>query len=472
MRVRTYLGILLSLLAVVAAAILTHLNADLLRSPFQLTPETTVPFYALLLGVFLTAFLPTTTLLLAQSVKRDLEIRSQRKAARQQDSLQRAYRRGVDAMVDGHWQRAADEFEVVLESRPQDFELLLRHGTALRQLGRVDEAVDLHRGACVLFPKSVALLYQLALDYEARGEAKVADEIRSRIARDFPEVSLRALRRKRNSALEGADWRLASKYQERIEGMLGKESAELESETAVAMGLQYQRGVAYLEEDRLTEAREIFQGLLVKEPRFVPAAIMLGEAERLSERDDAAIHTWLEGYKATGDPVFLHRSEDFFIERTNPDGAIEALWSLISQVENDLFPRFFLGRLYYRLEMRDEALKVLESIRDRVASSPTYHFLLARIYERREEFDQALEELRVCADQAGVPNTEYFCQVCSTKYPDWRGRCDQCGSWNGVRLDFQEERVSASELGVRDAPVWGGYGELSENPGSSSSETG
>ena len=70
MRVRTYLGILLGLLVVVTAAILTQLNKDLLVASFRITQDTEVPFYALLLGVFLTAFLPTATLLLVQSVRR------------------------------------------------------------------------------------------------------------------------------------------------------------------------------------------------------------------------------------------------------------------------------------------------------------------------------------------------------------------------------------------------------------------
>ena len=37
--------------------------------------------------------------------------------------------------------------------------------------------------------------------------------------------------------------------------------------------------------------------------------------------------------------------------------------------DNDLLLRFFLGRLYYRLEMHDEALKILESIGERLAVS-------------------------------------------------------------------------------------------------------
>ena len=45
-------------------------------------------------------------------------------------------------------------------------------------LGRTEQALDAHRKGSALYPQSVALLYQLTEDYEARGETKVAAEVR------------------------------------------------------------------------------------------------------------------------------------------------------------------------------------------------------------------------------------------------------------------------------------------------------
>ena len=457
MRVRTYLGILLSLLVVVSAAILTHLNSDLLRSPFRLTQDTVVPFYALLLGVFLTAFLPTATLLLIQSVRRDLEIRRARRGAREVDSLNRAFQRAVDAQTDGQWARAEEELKVVAEGRPDDFSALLRYGVCLRQAGKADQALEIHRRASVLFPQSVALLYQMAMDYEAKGEAEVAEELYSRIAREHPQVSLQVLSRRRDQAVEDQRWGQAADLQRQIEETFGKGAATETSQERFAMGLEYQQGVRLLEEDRAEEAAQRFRELLAREPRFIPAAIMLGEAELLADRDAEAVQAWLAGYEVTGSPTFLRRIEDHFIEKAEPEQAIETLWALIGRADNDLLPRFFLGRLYYRLEMHSEALKVLQSIEDRVASSPTYHYLLARIHERQKRTDRALAEYLAAAQQAGVPDQEYACSVCGGTYPDWRARCERCGSWNSIEMDFQEERISAEDLGVREAPVWGAY---------------
>ncbi len=457
MRVRTYLGILLGLLVVVSAAILTQLNKDLLLASFRITRDTEVPFYALLLGVFLTAFLPTATLLLVQSVRRDLEVRRNRRGAREIDSLDRAFQRAVDAQTDGQWAKAVEELEVVLKGRPNEFGALLRYGLCLRQADRPGEALEVHRRAAVLFPQSVAFLYQMALDYEALGEEEVAEELYSRIAREHPHASLQVLSRRRDRALEGERWRSAASLQRQIEELFGKSAIAGTSQERYELGLRYQQGVRRLEEDRGDEAAEIFQGLLDDEPRFIPAAIMLGEAKILVEREAEAVAAWLHGYETSGSPTFLRRIEDHFIEKAQPEQAIETFWSLIGTADNDLLPRFVLGRFYYRLEMHSEALKVLRSIEGRVVSSPTYHYLLARIYERQQDPDRALEEYLAAAQQAGVPEREYACLACGGHYPDWRARCERCGSWNSIEMDFHEERMSPAELGVQEAPVWGAY---------------
>jgi lipopolysaccharide biosynthesis regulator YciM len=446
---------LLALLAMIAVAILTHLNVELLRSPFQLTPETTVPFYALLLGVFLTAFLPTTTLLLIQSIRRDLEIRRQRRAARQEESLNLSLHRGLDALTDGQWSKASEELAPVLAARPQDFTVLLAYGRAQHCLGHFQEALEVHQRAAVQYPQSVTVLHQLARDYEALGQPDVAEEIRNRIDREFPDLSLSVLLQRRDRAVEAQDWATASALHDRIrakEAAVGEGSREGES---ISRGLRYQQGVSLLEDDRSQEAETIFEDLLRQEPRFIPARIMLGEAALEDGDEDRAIKIWRQGYQETGSPVFLQRLEDHFIEGADPPQAIETLWSMINQAENDLLPRFFLGRLYYRLEMHAEAQKVLDSIADRIACSPTYHFLQARIQQRMDHPARALKAFQSSLHQAGVPHNEYLCGVCRKKYPDWQAHCQRCGAWNSVELDFQEENIDAESLGVRPAPVWG-----------------
>lgn len=466
MRLRSFLGVLSALAAVFLAYYLSEHNRELLRARFHLGPDLTVPLSGALLTVFLLGFLPAGLTLVVDTLRRELGARRARRLARQEEAIEATFRRGVDLAADGQAGRAAAELESFLAARPDDGAGLLLYGQVLRELGRFDEAIEVHRRVGALRPHSVAALYELARDYTARGDEAVAREIHGRVLRDFPGFGLDVLQRRRTEAIARRDWPEATRLHARITEFHaeGGDSAALAREASLAQGLDYQRGVLMLEQDSVDEAAKIFRGLLASEPRFIPARIMLGEAERLAGNGEAAIEAWRAGYLETGSPVFLARIEDYFIDEEEPARAIETLRGLIASAANDLLPRFYLGRLYYRLEMPDEAARTLAAIGERIRSSPTFHYLLGRIHERRGDRVRAVEEYVACLHHLQLGTAEYLCRVCKERYGDWRDFCASCGSWNSVELDFEEERITAAELGVVDVPVWGTADDSGEYP--------
>ncbi len=471
MQIRTYLGILLGVLVVVYVSFLTPLNFDLLVQPFQLSSEASVPLYVAVLTVFLAGLLPPVTVLLVSSLKRDLKQRRERRLSREVESFDHRFRRATDFHVDGQLGKAAAALDELLTERPEHFATLLRFGQVLRQQGLTSEALEVHRRASVLYPRSVSLLYQLAEDYDATGDEQIAHEIRNRLLRDFPGYGLEVMRRRRNQAMAAREWDEAVRWHEKI-GALLKESGDAGRERvdSVSSGLAYQRGVALLESERPAEAAAIFRELLEQEPRFVPAGIMLGEAELMRDDEQAALSEWRRGFKQTGSPVYLQRIEDYYIETEAPRQAIETLRTLIAQTDHDLLLKFFLGRLYYRLEMHDEALKVLEGIGERLDDSPTYHFLLGRIRQRRNDQLGAMARYLTCLQRLGVSTVNFTCRTCGARYGEWQDHCAACGSWNSVDLDVRDEQVRPEDLGVVKLPVWGGYGAPEEAPAEDKAE--
>lgn len=455
MRVRTFLGVLLAVVAAVAFSYISNLNSSLLDSPFAVTPTFSVTLRRALIAAFLLGFLPTLSALLVQTLKKDLAGRRLRRRDREAKSLDHSFRRAVDYQCDGLWTKAAAELEAVLASRPEDFSTLLRYGEVLRSQGRAGDALEIHRRASVLYPRSVAVLYELADDYAARGDHEVAGQIRDRILRDFSGQGLRGLRRRRNELLSRVDWREAVRTQDKIETLIGEagDESELEEERAVRTGLNYQRAETLLEEDRVEEAEALLDGILETEARFVPALILKGEVELVRGEPDGAVAAWRRGFEATGSPVFLLRIEDHFIEREQPLEAISTLHALREVGDTDLLPRFFLGRLYYRLEMHDEAAKVLEALSEELEESPSYHFLTGKVRQRRGELESAMESYLACLKLSGLGAGDFVCRACGAHGNEWRDRCEQCGSWNSVELDFAVEAVSATDLGVRLAPA-------------------
>jgi len=464
MRIRTVIGTLFALVLVVLVAYLTQQNTGLLSQPFALTEQRAVPLYAVLVAVFLMGFLPVVSILVVQALKRDLAERRDRRFDREADSARSSFRRALDFRADGQWWQAAGELEAALAAQPEDFTGLLHLGEVLRRQGRSEEALDLHRRASVLYPQSVALLYEMAEDYAAQGSVEVAKEIHDRILRDFPGSGLRILRQRRGLALETEDWQEAQRLQEAIVALVGEaeKTAEGGPEAAIERGLTYELAVQALDNEQFAMAKSAFEEILLEEPGFVPARIMLGEALLLEGDETGAVSEWRKGFETTGSPTFLQRIEDHFIERGDPLQAIETLHAVIARAENDLLPRFFLGRLYKRVEMNDEALRILRAVRERVRRSPTYHYLLARLYERRGELNKSVSAYLTCIEQAGIPTSEYICRACGGSESSWKAHCDQCGSWNSIELDLDEERLSVSDLGLKERPVWTAWQERND----------
>jgi len=464
MRVRSFFALLFGVALAFVVAYHSKLNDALLSEPFRLGPQTTIPLWAAILCAFLAGFLPVGIALVADTLRHDLKQRRERRREREGESLLAAYRRAVDLEADGQLVPASHELESFLAGRPESFSGLLRYGAVLRELGRAGEAIDVHRRAAVLYPNSTAVLYELAEDHAAKGEPEVAEEIRSRIVRELPGSGLEVLRLRRADAVGRRDWSEATSLHERIVQMLGEsgDTRALARDEVLGRGLEYQRGVALLEADRPDEAAELFGRILLHEPRFLPARIMFGEAELLAGRDGDAVSAWTSGYLETGSPIFLQRVEDHFIEREEPMAAIETLRRVISDAENDLLPRFYLGRLYHRLEMHEEAARVLAGLADRIRSSPTYHYLVGRIHERRGDLERAVESYVACLRQLDLGSAEYVCGVCRSRYGDWQDFCPRCRSWNSVELDFEEEKLTAGELGVQPVPVWGALEDSGE----------
>ena len=463
MRIRTVIGTLFALVLIVLVAYLTQQNTGLLSQPFALTDQRAVPLYVVLVAVFLMGFLPVVSILVVQALKRDLAERRLRRFDREADSARGSFRRALDFRADGQWQHAADEFEAALAALPEDFTGLLHLGEVMRRQGRGEEALELHRRASVLYPQSVALLYEMAEDYTALGSSEVAKEIHDRILRDFPGSGLRILRQRRDQALERDDWEEAQRLQEAIVTLVGEaeKTTTSGSEADIERGLAYELAVRTLDNERFQQARSAFEEILLEEPGFVPARIMLGEALLLEGKESEAVSAWRKGFETTGSPTFLQRIEDHFIERGDPLQAIETLHAVIAGAENDLLPRFFLGRLYQRVEMNGEALRILQAVRERVRRSPTYHYLLGRLFERRGELKKSVSAYLTCIEQAGIPASEYMCSTCGGSESSWRAHCDKCGSWNSIELDLDEERLSVSDLGLKERPVWTAWQERS-----------
>ena len=208
-----------------------------------------------------------------------------------------------------------------------------------------------------------------------------------------------------------------------------------------------------LGDGKAREAVAQLRRLVKDQPRFIPAHVKMGEALLQQGQEADAVLAWQTGFEETGAPIFLTVLEEHYLKKERPLAAIEALKHCISLGRKDTLARFYLGKLYFRLEMLEDAMSVLSSLEGRASYAPSLHYLLGRIHERRGNSREATAEYRKVIKETELVQFEYQCGSCSDTVMEWAPRCPACGDWDTIEVNFREE-IPLEELGLSPAPIY------------------
>jgi lipopolysaccharide biosynthesis regulator YciM len=283
-------------------------------------------------------------------------------------------------------------------SRPEDPELtaLVRRAEEAMRTGRRDEARRLYR--------------------------EVLDRHKS---------DLRALRGLRGMAAEAGGWHEALGLQERIIAQAPSDDRARESEWLA--GIHYELGRADLTRGRAAAAIVHFKSALRADRAFVPAALALGDAWEASGDRREAVRAWERAVEQHPALPLLMRLERAYREEGRPSRMIALYREAVGRAPDDLAIAVALGRVYFELEMLDEAADQFERIEVRAPDLPAVHAFLGAVFERRGETREAFEEYRRALRLGRAFDWPQRCTACGATAPDWRERCAPCGRWNTLR---------------------------------------
>jgi len=453
MQIRTFLGILVSLGLVACLGFVLNQNQPLLEQPFQISPGKVIPLWMALLGTFLCGVLTFLVLFLLRGSAELIErfrLLQGRRAGRAMDEL---YGLGIEAVLEGREEKGLEHFQAILAREPENFQALVKAGAVMRGLKRLPEAVDMHKRAHRLRETDMEPLYELVKDYEAMDQVGKAKVVLNRIIQLRPRRALSAYRKLRKFAIREGDWERAWEQQGLIEEQMEKTPYKLEAERRYNLGIRYEMACAAAGEGKEKDALNSLRKITRSDPSFVPAHLKLGEILKRQGQVEQAVQVWAGGFQQTGSPVFLTMVEEHFLAEEDPEGAIEAMREAVARSTRDFLPRFFLAKLYLRLEMIDEAHREFRALSSRATASPTLHAYLAAVLERRGEFREAAGEYRLVIKDLDHLKLQYRCQVCDERYAAWDDRCGICGEWNQIALDFGED-PTLDDLGLSSGPVY------------------
>lgn len=351
---------------------------------------------------------------------------------KKEDRIHKLYGAALNAILANDEVEARKYLGEILEEEPENTDALLRMGDVAREES-LDEALGYYRRSLTTDPKNIEARFSLSEVMEAMSRRPEALSYLEEIL-DIDPDNLSALYRKRAIIEKEGKWDELMDVQKSI---LKHEHTDRERqrEHSNLLGYRYEQARDSLERGELERASKEFRAILRMEKNFIPAYLGLAEA-MLREGDAEDAVTFLErANEQAPSQIILARLEDILINLGEPSRLIRIYKTALSKdpVNNTL--KFFLGKLYYRLEMVDDAFDTLKSV-DTDTYPELYH-LLGELYLRRQQYDRAVEEFKRTIGMKRTLRLPYCCSSCGHMSEEWSGRCPHCGNWNTYEFNLQ-----------------------------------
>jgi predicted negative regulator of RcsB-dependent stress response len=153
------------------------------------------------------------------------------------------------------------------------------------------------------------------------------------------------------------------------------------------------------------------------------AEVMLRE-----HREDEAISYLEDVFRRQSSVILVARLEELLLKKGDPSRIINLYQDALSSGDNSVM-KFFLAKLYFRLEMLDDALETLDSIEDQSLSEEIAR-IRGMIYHKRGQFDMAAQQFINTFSIGSILKIPYCCSNCNFLSENYSGRCPSCKRWN------------------------------------------
>src|SRR5712692_1968595 len=427
---RFFFWVLTLIAAIVAAVNFSDLNPDpiTIRLPFvkQSSVEVT-PIYLVLSCISAGAL--AVVMLVGVREMRALILNWRSTQRRKRDEkIQSYYTDGLLASLSRRTSEAISLLQKALMLDPNHPRALLSLGKIFRREKNYNEAIRLHRKARFLEEGNLEILFSLARDLEDAKRFDEAIQVLNDVLK-FDGTNPTALYRSRDIRVRNMKWPEAHAVQERLL-KAGLPEPEVRAETQVMAGLKYELGRQYMERGDRDQARRYFKDAIKLDKGFLPARIGFGELLIREGKLKEAAESWEKSYVKTGNPLFLQRLEDLYLELGEPGEMLRIYQVALSRNDQNPLLKLALGKLYYRLEMIDDAFDLLSTLEGLQDPSGALHKIMACLYIRKGDTESALTILQEALNRPRPVGTPFACTACHYEAGEWDGRCQACGRWN------------------------------------------
>lgn len=429
---KVYIFLLLVFLTVIGLFAMENKEAVVIKVPFSSAYE--MPKIGLiLLSISFGAFFIFLLFFIRDTSQLITKIHLQRKHKRD-EKIRNYYAKALNAIMREKTQEAKDALMEIIKDEPDHIDALIRLGDLAVKEEDYKNAYQYYKKAYELDPKNIVPLFSLENVMEKMNENEIALKYVEQIISIEPD-NLLAHYKMRGLLEKLEKWEELINLQRKIIKLVPDYKKTDEEKKLV--GYTYEYGRTALESGDLSTAERIFTSLINTSTEFVPA--YLGKAEVMISNGEieGAVEFLMNAYKKLKSKILLIRLEDLLISIGDPKRLIQFYLQQIKEDQTDYELKYLLGRLYYRLEMIDDALEVFSGIDPAVCSTPKLHCIKGYLYLRRNQITKAIAEFKEICHEDKVSTITYICKECHSSNSEWSGRCPICSQWNSFEVDLR-----------------------------------
>lgn len=347
---------------------------------------------------------------------------------KKKDKINSLYVNAVNCLTAGRNKDAIIFFKKILSIKPGHINSLVRLGNIFKMEGDLNEALRLHRRARTISEENLEIFFAIIDDLEASLRYEEAIVALNDLLKEN-ESNITALRKLRDLYVKKEKWASAYDVQKRLVKM-DLTDEELELECKRHLELMFEVGTSYLNEGNCQEARGYYADAIKLDKYFLLAYMGIAESDICDGKRRNAAEFLEKAYRETGMLEILLKLEDIYIDLGEPDKVIAIYHETVDDGPESSLKRFLSGKLYFRLEMLDDALDTLYPLASE--DHPSISIILGSIYARKGDINLAADEFKNLL--AVKEEHLYICKACKKNSSKWTAKCDHCSSWNSIFL--------------------------------------
>ncbi|MDT8317735.1 MAG: tetratricopeptide repeat protein [bacterium] len=274
------------------------------------------------------------------------------------------------------------------------------------------------------------LLFYKAKNLMAKGSFERAIDILKDINASHGSIDTKRLLR--DAYIEAALFEDASTLQAEILKLAGK--TDLDRESSISIQLRYELARKAIKSGRDADGIKMLKELIKKWPESAQPYVALGKLYWKKGEKKSAEESWEKGYSKTSNMIFVFLMEDCYLKENEPQKVIGLYKDLIAREPGNNLMHLFLGKIYLRLEMIDEALEKFEKAGELGLDCPELELMIGEAYFRKERFKDASERFKTAIGYNRRITIPFVCKGCGEKTTEWTGACSSCGEWDSLHV--------------------------------------